>query len=464
MSKKLWGGRFKEEIDKDFFQFQKSIHYDYKLAEYDIYHSTIHISALKEAKILTKSEADRLTNALMSIFNEIKEGTYKQNSNSEDIHTDIQNRVEKKVGKLAQKMHTLRSRNDQIAFDEKWYCYKEGIYILSLLNVVLYSLNYLGNKYSKNFIPGYTHTQRAQVVSFVHYTGAFFYMLERDFERMDSFLKRSSIYIGSGALAGSAIPKSAYSHAIKKFLEKKQFDAKNVKSEMVKNPLDNVSSRDFIVEFLSILSMIQMHLSRMSEDFILYSTKEFGFFDLPEKFCTGSSLMPHKKNPDFLELVRGNTGKIYGNLMSILTTMKGLPLTYNRDMQLDKEPLFSSTETVESELKIMAEFIKGIKLNEKRIKEVLEDEELYATELTEYLVHEGIAFSEAHGIIGKLVRYAEDNDVKIKELSDKVLKTFSKKLNNKDIIRIMNPEYAISSKKSITSGIKTPVIKKAKKR
>ncbi|MCK5494721.1 MAG: argininosuccinate lyase, partial [Candidatus Omnitrophica bacterium] len=184
MSKKLWGGRFKEEIDKDFFQFQKSIHYDYKLAEYDIYHSTIHISALKEAKILTSDEADRLTNALMSIFNEIKEGTYKQNSNSEDIHTDIQNRVEKKVGKLAQKMHTLRSRNDQIAFDEKWYCYKEGIYILSLLNVVLYSLNYLGNKYSKNFIPGYTHTQRAQVVSFVHYTGAFFYMLERDFERM----------------------------------------------------------------------------------------------------------------------------------------------------------------------------------------------------------------------------------------------------------------------------------------
>ena len=257
------------------------------------------------------------------------------------------------MGDLAEKLHTLRSRNDQIVFDEKWYCYKEGIYILSELNVLLLSLNHFGARYSDAFIPGYTHTQRAQVVSFVNYTGAFFCMFERDFERTDNFLKRSAIYIGSGALAGSAIPKSAYSGAIKKFIAKTNPGFKHSRSETVKNSLDNVSSRDFIVEFLSILSMIQMHLSRMAEDFILYSTKEYGFFDLPEEFCTGSSLMPHKKNPDFLELVRGYTGRVYGNLMSVLTTMKGLPLTYNRDMQLDKEPLFSSTEIVKEELKIM---------------------------------------------------------------------------------------------------------------
>ena len=449
MAKKLWGGRFKKAIDRDFYQFQKSIHYDYKLAEYDIYHSIIHVTALKEAGIVTANEARRLTVALNEIGTEVKDGRYRPSPASEDIHTDIQNRVEKKVGDLALKLHTLRSRNDQVIFDEKWYCYKEGIYISSLLNVILNSLNHLGTRYHNVFIPGYTHTQRAQVVSFVNYTGAFFCMLERDFERLDSFLKKSSIYIGSGALAGSAIPRSAYTEAIKKFLKKTKSQFKQSKSETVRNSLDNVSSRDFVIEFLSILSILQMHLSRMAEDFILYSTKEFGFFNLPEEFCTGSSLMPHKKNPDFLELVRGNTGRIYSNLMSVLTSMKGLPLTYNRDMQLDKEPLFSSTETIESELKIMAKFIDKLKLNQGKIHEALADEELYATELAEFLVYQGVAFREAHFIIGRLIRYSEDNNIRIKDMPDKALKSFHGKLNHKSIRKIMNPEYAVFSKKSL---------------
>ncbi len=452
MVKKLWGGRFKKQIDKDFFEFQKSIHYDHKLVEYDLYHSIIHVIALREAGIINVGEAKILTSALNEIANEVNEGRFKPNLSAEDIHTDIQNRVEKKIGDLAHKLHTLRSRNDQIVFDEKWYCYKEGIYILGELNILLNALNHLGTRYQKSFIPGYTHTQRAQVVSFFNYTGAFFYMFERDFERADNFLKRSSIYIGSGALAGSAIPKSAYSGAIKKFLAKTKADFKHSRSEIAKNPLDNVSSRDFIIEFLSILSMIQMHLSRMAEDFILYSTKEFGFFDLPEEFCTGSSLMPHKKNPDFLELVRGNTGRVYGNLMSVLTTMKGLPLTYNRDMQLDKEPLFSSTEIVKEELKIMSRLIDGISLDEKRIGEVLQDEELYATELIEFLVSKDVPFSDAHGIIGKLIIFSEDEGTKIKNMPDKALKKFHKKLSHKDVQRIMNPEYAVSSKKSLSSS------------
>ncbi|MBU1524672.1 MAG: argininosuccinate lyase [Candidatus Omnitrophica bacterium] len=455
MSKKMWGGRFRKEINRDFFQFQKSAHYDWRLAEYDIYHSIIHVFALCEAGILSASEAEKLTSALENISKEVKEGKFKPNLNAEDIHTDIQNRVAKKVGKLAHKLHTLRSRNDQVTFDEKWYCYKEGVYILSLLNQVLSELNHWGNRYKDIFMPGYTHTQRAQVVSFINYTGAFFCMLERDFQRLDSFLKKSSIYIGSGALAGSAIPRLAYSEAIKKFLQRVESYPKPSKSEAVRNPLDNVASRDFLIEFLSILAIIQMHLSRMAEDFILYSTKEFAFFDLPEEFCTGSSLMPHKKNPDFLELVRGNTGKVYGNLMSILTTMKALPLTYNRDMQADKEPLFSSVKTIGDELKIMTEFIKGIKLNEQQIRHALEDEGLYATELVEFLVYEGVAFKKAHNIIGRLIRYSEEKNVKIKGMSDKVLKTFHSKLNHGNIKRIMNPKYAVSSKKSLSKGRQT---------
>lgn len=451
MAKKMWGGRFKKKVDSYFFEFQKSISYDYKLAEYDIYHSIIHVIALKEANILAAPEAKKLISVLSDISKEVKGGRFKPNPNSEDIHTDIQNRVEKKVGKLAHKLHTLRSRNDQVVFDEKWYCYKEGVYILGLLNVILASLNHWGGKYRKVFIPGYTHTQRAQVVSFLNYTGAFFCMLERDFERLDSFLKKSSIYVGSGALAGSVIPRSAYSEAIKKFLVHTKGDLQHSKSETVRNSLDNVASRDFVIEFLSTLSILQMHLSRMAEDFIMYSTKEFGFFDLPDEFCTGSSLMPHKKNPDFLELVRGNTGRVYGNLLAVLVTMKGLPLTYNRDMQLDKEPLFSSTKIVKDELKIMNDLINKIKLNKDRIELVLEDEELYATELVEFLVCEGVPFSDAHKAIGKLTVYARDKNIKIKDMSDKTLKTFNKKLNHRLVRKIMNPEYAVSSKKSLSA-------------
>jgi argininosuccinate lyase len=277
-------------------------------------------------------------------------------------------------------------------------------------------------------------------------------MFERDFERLDAFVKKISIYIGSGALAGSAIPKSAYSEAIKKFLLDTKPQLKYPKSETAKNSLDNVASRDFVIEFLNNLAILQMHLSRMAEDFILYSTKEFYFFDLPEEFCTGSSLMPHKKNPDFLELVRGNTGRIYGNLISVLTVMKGLPLTYNRDMQLDKEPLFSSAEVIEEELKIMAEFLKKVKLNKTKIAEVLEDEELYGTELIEFLVNEGVAFGEAHVSVGQLIRYAQDKHIKIKDMSDKLLRRFNKKLNHKKIRKIMDPEYAILSKKSLSRG------------
>jgi len=463
MSKKLWGGRFKKSIDKEFFSFQKSIQYDYKLAQYDIYHSLIHVSALKEAGLLKAQEASKLTAALKDIYREIRDKKFKPALSAEDIHTDIQNRVSKKAGKVALKLHTLRSRNDQIVFDERWYCYKEGVTILKLLNGVLSSLNFLSSKYKHCYIPGYTHTQRAQVVSFMNYSGAYFNMFERDFERVDKFLKDFPIYLGSGALAGSGISRKAYTEAIEFFLDKTRVKGSQYKLGIAKNTLDNVANRDFIVEFLSILSLLQMHLSRMAEDFILYSTQEFAFFDLPEEYCTGSSLMPHKKNPDFLELVRGSTGKVYGNLVSILTLMKGLPLTYNRDMQLDKEPLFSSVEVIESQLQIMIDFIKKVELREDKLAKALEDETLYATELAEFLVFKGVAFKDAHTIVGKMVRASEDEQVLLKEMTDKKLKTFHPQLSHKEIVRIMNPHYAVTSKKSLSAeGRAEPVKRKSK--
>lgn len=445
MSKKLWGGRFKKEIDKDFFEFQKSIHYDYKLAEYDIYHSLIHITALRKAGILKENEWKKLVSSLKEILTEIEEGKFKPDLNSEDIHTEIQNRIEKKAGALALKLHALRSRNDQIVFDEKFYCLRKSTDVGTGLVDLMKSLLFLAENNMREKFIGYTHTQRAQAIYFPDYILAFSSMFGRDANRLSGFCKDLCICIGAGALTGSALSRKNYNEAIRE----SSFIRQGGKIKPVESPLDNVSGRDFIVEFISILSIIQMHLSRLSEDLILYSTKEFNFIDLPEEFCTGSSLMPQKKNPDFLELVRGNTGRIYGNLISILTTMKGLPLAYNRDMQLDKEPLFSSVEIIESELKLMARFIKKIKLNTRAIKESLEDESLYATELAEFLViKRNVPFKEAHALVGKLMRDTQDKNKKVKEMSDEELKCYHRELNQKVIRKIMNPQYAVSSKKT----------------
>lgn len=437
MAKKLWGGRFKKEIDKDFFKFQKSIQYDYKLAKYDVIHSLIHISALKNSGILSKDEFIKLHSALFEIYHEVKENKFSPDPESEDIHTEIQNRVEKKVGKLAQKLHTLRSRNDQIAFDEKYYCLKESLSIQGLMINVLDSLYSAGEKFMSSPFVGYTHTQKAQTIPFGVYVLAFLDMFERDNNRLKALRDNLVLCIGSGAFKGTSLTKE-YDKAIKDTMKMLLNKEKNcLMVETIKNPLEHVSDRDFIIEFLSVLSILQMHLSRFAEDMILFSTKEFNFVDLPEEFCTGSSLMPHKKNPDFLELVRGYTGRIYGNLISLLTTMKGLPLTYNRDMQLDKEPLFSSVGIIKDELKILAKFIKGIKLNKESIKKALEDESLYAVDLAEYLVKEQkVPFAQAHEIVGKLIRYAEDNKCKIIEMEDPLLKKFSAYLNRKIITKI----------------------------
>ena len=381
---KLWGGRFKGNPDKDFFEFQKSISYDYRLAEYDVYHSIIHVNVLREAKILSYRDARKLLTALNNILKEIKQGKFSPDLNSEDIHTDIQNRVSAMSGPIADKLHSLRSRNDQIVFDEKLFCFSESAEIAKLVNSLCLTFIRESKKHEGYYFIGYTHTQRAQVIYFSDYLLTWGEFFLRDWRRLRDFGKNLEIFIGAGALTGTSLTGENYQKA-----EAKLHLTKG-KLKSLRSALYNVSDRDFIVELLTILSILQMHLCRLSEDLILYSTKEFDFIYLPEAFCTGSSLMPQKKNPDFLELVRGSTGKVYGNLMSVLTMLKGLPLSYNRDMQLDKEPLFSSIDTIKNGLKVMVKFIGGIKLKRHNINKVLEDETLYATELAEFLVFKEI--------------------------------------------------------------------------
>ena len=448
MAEKLWGGRFKKQLDNEFYLFQKSIQYDHKLAMFDIYHSMIHISALVYTRVLTVEEANNLELALLAILKEVKAGTFKYDPLSEDIHTEIQNRLEKKHKQAALKLHTFRSRNDQVVFDEKYYCIVNSSRIEQLIAEVFTSLFALARKYKDDFFLGYTHMRRAQIVKFSNYILSYARMLERDLERLEDFSKNTEICLGAGALAGSFIKKEDYNKAIRQFIRKYGNDFP-FKIALTKNSLDNVSSRDFIIEFLGILAILQMHLSRLAEDFILYSTKEFNYLDLPEEFCTGSSHMPHKKNPDFLELVRGYTGRIYGNLVSLLTTMKGLPLAYNRDMQLDKEPLFSSVEIIAGELGILARFLKGVTLNREAVEKALEDESLYATELAEHLVGKGMPFKTAHEIIGRLIRYAEEKKIKLTEIVDEILEDFSPHLKKKEIAMIFKPQFAVKSKRSV---------------
>ncbi|MBI4844965.1 MAG: argininosuccinate lyase [Candidatus Omnitrophica bacterium] len=450
MSKKLWGGRFKKKIDADFENFSKSIQYDYKLARIDVFHSIIHTMALNGSKLITKFEAKKISEALNSILSEIDAGKFKPDMESEDIHTDIHNRLEKKIGKLAAKVHTFRSRNDQIVFNEKFYCLEESLNIKEAISNLIEAFIFLMKKYDKEPFIGYTHTQRAQVILFSDYVIAFGHMMARDLKRLNRFYDSVVPYIGAGALAGTALHKKEYFKAIDSFFTNEKIGGK---VSPVENSLDNVSDRDFIIEFLGIISIIQMHLSRFSEDIILYSTQEFDYLDLPEEFCTGSSLMPHKKNPDFLELVRGYTGKIYANQLSLMTTMKGLPMSYNRDMQLDKEPLFSSVEIIKDELKIMNKFVRGITLNCEVVKKALLDERLYATELAEFLVFRGVAFKDAHDIVGRIIRYSQDKVIPIKKMPDELLKSFNNKLTQADIKKIMNAAYAISSKKSVNKKV-----------
>ncbi|OGX11609.1 MAG: argininosuccinate lyase [Omnitrophica WOR_2 bacterium GWB2_45_9] len=454
MAKKLWGGRFGKETNPLVEEFTRSIHYDKKLAEYDVVGSVLHVAILEKCKYLSKDEAAKLKNGLSLIYKRVTDKKFNPGTRDEDIHTFIQNELQKNVGDAALKLHTARSRNDQVVFATKLYC-KDNIEIirkdaLSLISALIK----LCDENTGLIIPGFTHLQHAQPVYLKDYLWAYIMMFGRDRNRLSYISKNIKISMGAGALAGTPIKAVSYNIKTEELLNefKSIGISKYIDLTVTVNSLDVVSDRDFVIEIISALSILAMHLSRLSEDLIIWATKEFDFIEIDDAYCTGSSLMPQKKNPDVLELIRGYAGRLYGNLVSVLTMMKGLPLTYNRDMQLDKEPLFSSFEIVSSELRVLEGLINTLKFNKEKIAEHLKDESLYATDLVYYLVDKRIPFKEAHAIIGKLVKYSIDNEIEIKDMPEDRLKEFSDKFVKKEIVKLFDPRVSVKSKKSIKRG------------
>lgn len=443
---KLWGGRFSKKTNKLVEEFTNSIHFDHKLAKYDVLGSLYHIDVLKKAGLLNAAEHKKLKTGLEKILNNIKRGAFKPDLSFEDIHSYIQYLLEKdkSVGPAALKLHTCRSRNDQVVIDTKMYCLDQLAATEMLIQNLKGSLNALAMKNKNIYVPGFTHLQHAIPVSLADYFDAYVQMLARDQQRLLNAQSLIDLSMGSGALAGTMIDASKYVIPAKSYLSEMNFGV-----SAPANSLDTVSDRDFLIETLNALAITGMHLSRLAEDMILWASKEFDFIDIDDAFCTGSSLMPQKKNPDVLELVRGYAGRLYGNLIAVLTLMKGLPMSYNRDMQLDKEPLFDSFEIVHKELRVLAELFKNIKFKKESIEKQLDDESLYATDLSDYLVQNGVAFKTAHGIIGGLIQHKYKTKSQIRYMDVATLKKFHPLLTPTIVRKIINPEQSVKSKKSV---------------
>jgi argininosuccinate lyase len=371
------------------------------------------------------------------MLGDLKKGKFKFDLKAEDIHSNIQDLLFKKIGKSAFRLHTARSRNDQIALDIKMYLKDEIGNLSDLITGLQEAILRLAGRNSKIIIPGYTHLQVAQCVSLAHHLLSYVEGLERDKGRLSDAKKRADVMpLGACAFSGTGLP-------IDRGFVAKELGFKNVTA----NSIDSVSDRDFIIEVLADLSILSVHLSRMAEDLILWSTKEFSFIDIDFSFCTGSSIMPHKKNPDILELIRGSVGKIQGSLSSVLILMKGLPSSYNRDLQLDKPPLFDAIDTVKDMLEIFIPLFENIIIEKEAIAAKLNDESLFSVDIVEYLIKKGASYRDAHDIVGRIIRNCLDKDKKISFLSIKELKKYSPKLGL-DVKKILNAKASVSLKKS----------------
>jgi argininosuccinate lyase len=443
--KKLWGGRFSKCTDPLVEEFTKSIQYDKKLARYDVLGSLVHIRVLKTAGFLSPREFAALNKGLVSLLRKLQKGVNIPEK-EEDIHTFIQNALQSSAGSAALKLQTCRSRNDQVVFAVKLYC--KDMLAQTIIETFKLEKAFLGlaKKYVSIILPGFTHLQHAQPVLLSDYLGAYVEMLKRDNQRLQDINDNLRLTMGSGALAGTPVPASKY--AVKVSIpELKEIGVEAIAPAA--NSLDTVSDRDFVIEIIAALGITATHLSRLAEDLILWSSKEFAFVEIDDAYCTGSSLMPQKKNPDVLELIRGYAGRLYGNLVSVMAMMKGLPLSYNRDMQLDKEPLFDSFEIVNGELKVLAGLVMTLTFNRAKITEHLQDESLYATDLVYYLVGKGVPFKEAHAITGKLIRYSLEKNIPIKTMTETTLQRFSGKLVKKEISGLFDPQVSVLSRKSV---------------
>lgn len=411
---KLWGGRFRKEENKLMEEFNKSFGYDCVLYKKDIEGSLAHVHMQQQCGLLTQGEAIQISNGLSSILSDIEDGKLLLEGNYEDIHSFVEINLIERIGEVGKKLHTGRSRNDQVAVDMRLFAKEKTIGLIKLVSNLKGTVKQVAENNSV-IMPGYTHLQRAQVVTFKHHLLAYFSMFDRDEKRLKNALDiLDESPLGCGALAGTT-------HDIDRNITSEKLGFKKT----VDNFMDGVSDRDYLLELMSDFSIIMMHLSRLSEELILWSSQEFKYVELDDLYSTGSSIMPQKKNPDGAELIRGKAGRVYGNLFSLLTVMKGLPLTYNKDMQEDKEGFFDSVHTLEMCLQIMERMIATLRINKENMKIAVKNGFLNATEVADYLVKNKVAFRDAHGIVGNIVIYCEDNNKAIEELTLDELRKFS---------------------------------------
>jgi argininosuccinate lyase len=448
---KLWGGRFTKETNKLVEEFTASISFDQKLALEDVEGSLAHVQMLGECGIIPLDDVEKIKSGLLAIQEKIETGTMEYSVEHEDIHMNIEKQLIDMIGPVGGKLHTGRSRNDQVATDMHLYLNRKTKELITLVNGVQEALLCQAKANVETIIPGYTHLQRAQPVSFAHHLMAYFWMFERDKERLSDSLKRVNwLPLGAGALAGTTFPINRERTA-----ELLGFDT------IYPNSMDAVSDRDFIVEFLAIASLIMTHISRFSEELVIWSSQEFQFIELDDSFCTGSSIMPQKKNPDVPELLRAKTGRVYGNLIGLLTVLKGLPLAYNKDMQEDKEGMFDSVETLEGSLQLLAPMIETMVVKKDVMRKAVNQDFSNATDIADYLVTKGVAFRDAHEIIGKIVLYSIGEGKFLLDLTLEEYKQFSS-LFEEDIFTVLSPEHVVGARKSLGGTAPEQVLQQIK--
>ncbi|MDR2105091.1 MAG: argininosuccinate lyase [Deferribacteraceae bacterium] len=444
---KLWKGRFSEKTSELLDKFNASINFDKRLAAYDIRGSITHVRMLARQHIISEADALQIESALIIISAEIQNGAFTFNIEDEDIHMAVESRLTNLIGAVGGKLHTARSRNDQVALDIRLYLKDELLSIRSGIKGLVELLLGLAEKHIDAVMPGYTHMQIAQPILFSHYLLAYLQMLLRDYSRFKEVESRLNLSpLGSGALAGVSFPID------------RRFTAESLGfAAPTENSIDSVSDRDFAIETLAAASILMMHLSRFSEEIIIYSTSEFNFFEISDAFSTGSSIMPQKKNPDAAELVRGKTGRVYGSLISLLTAMKGLPLAYNKDLQEDKEPLFDTIDTVKTVLEIFPLMLASMRINTQNMYKAAEKGYSTATDLADYLVLKGESFRTAHESAGRTVAYALSKNRLLQELTLDEFRQFSAKVDE-DIYNFISVQAAVNRRNSYGGTSKEAVL------
>jgi argininosuccinate lyase len=448
MANKLWSGRFTDGMAKSVEEFTSSINIDGRMYKEDIEGSIAWANALKKAKVITPAEASKIVKGLKVILAGLEKGTIKLKHELEDVHMNIETLLTSKIGETGKKLHTGRSRNDQVVTDLKLYLKKEIISLLSAANILQKEIVKLAEENVAVIMPGYTHLQQAQPVFLSHYLLAYFEMIERDKDRLQDCLKRVDVLpLGSGALAGTAYP-----------IDRAALAKDLGFSKITQNSMDAVSDRDFVAETIFDISMIMTHLSRFASELILWSSSEFKFIEIGDAYTTGSSIMPQKKNPDVAELIRGKAGNTFGALVATLTLIKGLPLTYNRDLQEDKAPLFSAIDTAKASLLIFAQMLATVKFNSLTMRKTLESS-IVATDLADYLVKNGMPFRSAHEAVGKIIAHCEKKGKTLNVLSLWEMRQFAP-IVKEDIYEAITPEKSVEAR-DVIGGTATAQVKKA---